>query len=151
MKTQQSQLTKQITALCKAANLDQKLVLNSLLDSYEAIGSVPVNPQDLPAILPDYDCDGLTIELDRMVVSRDGKEIRLTMKEWKIMAALIKSDGKPISKPQLTSMIYDGVEPNSNTIEVFLSHLRLKVGAGVINTLRGIGYVLANKALLKSK
>lgn len=150
MKTQIHALSKQLSEVCATSKLDQQSVLAALLDSYEVIGLTVVNPLDLPPILPDYEHGGLRIELERMVATRNGTPLRFTLTEWKILAALIKGDGKPISKAQLISMIYDGSVRKSNTVEVFLSHLRAKVGFGVINTLRGIGYVLANKAVLKS-
>lgn len=149
MKTQISNLAKQLADVCIASKLDQKSALTALLDCYEAIGLKPVDPQDLPAILPDYDFDGLVIELERMVATRNGVVVKFTLKEWKILTALIKSNGRPLSKARLISMIYDDLEPSSNTVDVFLSHLRVKLGRGVINTMRGIGYVLASKAVLK--
>ena len=150
MNTQINTLSKQINETCEASKLDQPSVLAALLASYETIGSTPIDPLSLPAVLPDYDFGGLRIELDRMVATRNDKPLKFTLTEWKILTLLIKSDGKPISKIQLTNLIYSGTDPKSNTVEVFLSHLRAKVGFGVINTLRGIGYVLANKAVLKS-
>lgn len=150
MNTQIQALSKQIEEVCLASNMHRAFVLKALLTSYESIGNLPVDPLALPSIEPDYEYRGLRIELNRMVATLNETPLRFTLAEWKILTALIKSDGRPISKNQLVSLVYDSSKPNSNTVEVFLSHLRAKVGPGVINTMRGIGYVLASKVILKS-
>lgn len=143
-------LSIQLDAVCAASKMEKASVLAALLASYERIGLAQVDPSSLPVVLPDYDFGGLRIELGRMVATRDKRQLKLTLTEWKILAALIKNDGKPISKAELTDLIYNSSRRPSNTVEVFLSHLRSKLGREVINTMRGIGYVLASKAILKS-
>lgn len=62
------------------------------------------------------------------------------------MTALIKANGSKVSKEELAKAVYGDEEPGSNTLDVFLSHIRRKVGKGVILTFRGLGYVLASRA-----
>lgn len=138
-------LKAQLVEVCKASKVDRKNVLAALLASYEVIGLEPIDPKTLPSILPDYDEGGLRIELSRMVATKDGELMKLTLTEWKILGALIKSDGRAISQLEIQNMLYGDEHRASNCIEVFFNHLRKKLGKNVILTMRGIGYVLASK------
>lgn len=72
----------------------------------------------------------------------DGQALELPAKELAILEVLIRNAGKVISRAQLESALYgwsDGVE--SNAVEVYIHHLRRKLGAERIRTQRGIGYL----------
>lgn len=74
---------------------------------------------------------------------RDAAEIRLTSREWALFAALLSARGRVLSKPVLEERLYafdDGIE--GNAVEVYVSRLRTKLGAGVIETRRGLGYLI---------
>jgi two-component system response regulator QseB len=74
-------------------------------------------------------------------VTRGGKPIGLTRREFTILRALMERPGMVISKGALEEAIYgwqEGVE--SNTVEVHIHNLRSKIGPGVVQTVRGIGY-----------
>lgn len=73
---------------------------------------------------------------------RDGTAVELPAKEFAILELLLRNAGKVISRGQLEAALYgwdEGVE--SNAVEVYIHHLRRKLGAGRIRTLRGIGYL----------
>lgn len=75
-------------------------------------------------------------------VYRDGAPVELPAKEFAILEMLMRNAGKVISRGQLESALYgwdEGVE--SNAVEVYIHHLRRKLGAERIRTLRGIGYL----------
>lgn len=137
MNTQLQDLTKQLFDACAASKLDPAIVCEALQACYTSLNAE--NPQRLV----DYDYAGLRVEIERMIVTRDGKTVALTANEWKILVALIKANGKKLSKDDLHAIVYGDGKPDSNTLEVFLSHLRKKIGKGFISTYRGQGYVIS--------
>jgi two-component system OmpR family response regulator len=85
------------------------------------------------------------LEIDRAARSlrRDGKPVQLTAREWALFDAFLARPGQLLSKAQLEEKLYAfGAEVESNTIEVHVSRLRKKLGNGVIETERGLGYRL---------
>ena len=72
----------------------------------------------------------------------DGAPLELPAKEFALLELLMRNAGRVISRAQLESALYgwdEGVE--SNAVEVYIHHLRRKLGAERIRTLRGIGYL----------
>lgn len=85
------------------------------------------------------------LEIDRAAksVRRDGKPVPLTAREWALFDAFLARPGQLLSKAQLEEKLYAyDSEIESNTIEVHVSRLRKKLGNGVIDTERGLGYRL---------
>jgi DNA-binding response OmpR family regulator len=140
MNTQILELTRQLNDVCMASNLDNEMQAAALQSCFSTISA------NSPLPLVDYDHGGLRIEINRRVATLNGKSVAFTSHEWKIMVALIKANGSKITKEDLAMAVYGEGEPGSNTLEVFLSHIRRKVGKGVILTYRGFGYVLASRA-----
>lgn len=86
---------------------------------------------------------GLTIDTAARSVTRDGKAIPLTAREWVLFEAFVQKPSQLLSKSQLEERLYSfDRDIESNTIEVHISRLRKKLGAGVITTERGLGYRL---------
>ncbi|QYY33685.1 response regulator transcription factor (plasmid) [Cupriavidus pinatubonensis] len=76
-------------------------------------------------------------------VMRGTARIDLTASEWALLEALIQHPGMIVSRSRLEDRLYSfNEEIGSNTIEVHMSRLRKKLGADVIETLRGLGYRL---------
>lgn len=76
-------------------------------------------------------------------VRRHGDALELSARELAILEALMQAAGRVVSRTQLESAIYgwdEGVD--SNAIEVHIHHLRRKLGAEFIKTLRGVGYLV---------
>ena len=85
----------------------------------------------------------LAIDLAARRVTRAGKPVALTAREWVLFEAFVQRPGQLMSKAQLEERLYafdDEVE--SNTTEVHISRLRKKLGHEVIETVRGVGYRL---------
>lgn len=83
----------------------------------------------------------LEIDLAARKIRRDGRKVDLTAREWALFEALIQHPGVVLSKSQLEDRLYAfDAEIESNTIEVHVSRMRKKLGQGVIETVRGIGY-----------
>lgn len=85
----------------------------------------------------------LEIDLAARSVRRNGRMVALTAREWSLFEALVQRPNQLMSKPQLEERLYSfDAEVESNTIEVYIARLRKKLGADVIETVRGMGYRL---------
>ncbi|PIQ13069.1 MAG: DNA-binding response regulator [Hydrogenophilales bacterium CG_4_9_14_3_um_filter_59_35] len=72
---------------------------------------------------------------------RDGESVDLSAREFAILEQLMQNAGRVLTRAQLEESLYGwGDSADSNTVEVFIHHLRKKLGADFIRTLRGIGY-----------
>ena len=76
-------------------------------------------------------------------VTLDGAPVKLTAQEYKLLSYLLHHKGKVASRTELIEHIYDqDFDRDSNTIEVFVTRIRKKLGADIITTIRGLGYQL---------
>jgi two-component system OmpR family response regulator/two-component system response regulator QseB len=76
-------------------------------------------------------------------VSLDGETVQLSTREFDLLHALMRNAGRVMSREQLEQQMYSwGYEVESNAIEVHIHHLRRKLRADVIQTVRGVGYTL---------
>jgi DNA-binding response OmpR family regulator len=85
----------------------------------------------------------VTMDPGARQVSRDGEVISLSTREFDLLQALLLNAGRVLSREQLEQHLYRwGHEVESNTIEVHIHHLRRKMGAGLVDTVRGVGYIV---------
>ena len=76
------------------------------------------------------------------VLYRD-EPVELSAKEFAVLHALMLNAGKVLSRAQLEEQLYAwGEEVESNTVEVHIHHLRRKIFPEVIETIRGVGYLM---------
>ncbi len=76
-----------------------------------------------------------------------GQEVSLSAREFSLLHTLLLHSGRVHSREQLEQTLYGwGEEVESNAIEVHVHHLRKKLGADLIRTLRGVGYVIDKAA-----
>ncbi len=76
-------------------------------------------------------------------VTLAGAAVELSAREFAILHLLMRHAGNVLTRAQLEEQLYEwGQEVESNTVEVFIHHLRRKLGAGRIKTIRGVGYLL---------
>lgn len=74
-------------------------------------------------------------------VSLNGSAVVLSRRELALLAALLQARGRILSPDQLKDSLYDfSEEIESNALSVHIHHLRRKLGADVIETVRGVGY-----------
>ncbi|AZN63379.1 DNA-binding response regulator PmrA [Acinetobacter johnsonii] len=86
---------------------------------------------------------GLELDEDLHLAKYKGQTIDLSNREWAILIPLVSHPNKIFSKTNLEEKLYDlDSEINSNTIEVYIHHLRAKLGKDFIRTIRGLGYRL---------
>jgi len=77
-----------------------------------------------------------------------GQPVDVSAREFKILHSLLLNAGRVVSKAQLEEQLYGwGDEIESNTIEVFVHHLRRKLNPQLILTVRGVGYMIEKTTL----
>lgn len=77
----------------------------------------------------------------RVVV--DGAPVKLTSHEYRLLSYLMHHSGRIVSRAELTEHLYEqDFDRDSNTIEVFVGRLRKKLGVDLIQTVRGLGYLI---------
>jgi two-component system OmpR family response regulator len=80
-------------------------------------------------------------------VSVDGDPVKLTSHEYRLLSYLMHHAGRIVSRAELTEHLYDqDFDRDSNTIEVFVGRLRKKLGVDLIQTVRGLGYLIDQPA-----
>ena len=81
-------------------------------------------------------------------VQRAGRAVALATREFELLQLLMLSAGRVLSRELLEQQLYAwGTEVESNAIEVHIHHLRKKLGPGLIQTVRGVGYLLSREPL----
>lgn len=89
----------------------------------------------------------ITFDSDKMEVKKNGDIINLTSLELKILYLFMTNIGKVITRESLINYIYNltGNDVNDNTITVYLKRIREKIGDNIIETKKGIGYIINEK------
>ena len=85
----------------------------------------------------------LLVDVDGRSVSRNGEPISLSAREFAVLHSLLDSVGRVMTRQRLEQALYSWEDDvGSNTVEVYVHHLRRKLGADLIRTVRGVGYVI---------
>lgn len=94
-----------------------------------------------------YEASGVTLDPNSRRATVNGAPIDLTAKEYDLLSYLVANAGRVISRDEIISAVWEGRHAtDSNVIEVFVCHLRNKIGDRdntIIQTIRGIGYFFA--------
>lgn len=97
------------------------------------------------------------LELDRLrhIVTRAGKPIKLTHREYGVLEYLMRNAGRTVTRTMVVEHVWNlGFEGLTNIVDVYVNYLRAKIDDGfdtpLIHTAHGIGYVLASPAEYKS-
>ena len=99
------------------------------------------NGQPRPALT----CGAVTLDPRLARVTRDGQPVRLTSHEFRVLSYLMHNRDRVVPQSELTEHIYaQDRDRDSNTVEVFVARLRRKLGAGIIETARGLGYQIGS-------
>jgi DNA-binding response OmpR family regulator len=145
----------------RAAEFERVAGLEAGADDYM---SKPFSPRELvarikavlrrvalrPAPLETLEVGPLLIDVGRHVVTVRGTPVRLTAGEFRILRFLALRQGRVVSRSEIIDGALDGhVDGLSRTVDVHLAAIRRKLGrgAGLIHTVRGVGYRLAEPAL----
>ncbi len=88
-------------------------------------------------------CGPVTLDTKSGRVLVSGVAIKLTSHEYRLLAYLMHHSGRVVSRGEIVEHLYDqDFDRDSNTIEVFIGRLRKKLGVDVLQTVRGLGYVM---------
>ena len=86
---------------------------------------------------------GVTLDPAAHTVLLDRQPVELGAKEFALLNVLMLNAGRVLSRGQLEQQLYSWAdEAGSNTVEVYIHHLRKKLGADCIKTIRGVGYLI---------
>lgn len=89
----------------------------------------------------------LTLDPAARRVSLAGAPVDLSAREFAVLQTLLENAGRVMTRAQLEGAIYGWKdEPDSNALEVHIHHLRRKLGADFVKTLRGVGYIVEKAA-----
>ena len=85
----------------------------------------------------------IALDVAARSVTQAGAPVVLSGREFDLLHALMRGAGRVLSREQLEQQLYSwGQEVDSNAVEVHVHHLRRKLGAALITTVRGVGYTL---------
>lgn len=97
-----------------------------------------------------YTVADLSLDSNSHTVTRNGKNISLSAKEFSLLEYLLRNKGKVLSREQIENNLWNfDYEGGTNVIDVYISYLRKKIDEGhdvrLIHTVRGRGYMLNDK------
>ena len=85
--------------------------------------------------------------MERRLATLNGEPLDLTAKEFDLLAYLVANAGRVISRDEILGAVWGAQHStDSNVIEVFVCHIRNKIGDRenrVVQTIRGVGYFFA--------
>ncbi len=90
--------------------------------------------------------DDLIVDFNNMTASRNGKNLNLTKKEFRLLDFFLKNELKVVTKSEIAKMVWDiNFDTGTNIVEVYVNYLRNKLDKGfdkkLIHTKFGIGYI----------
>ncbi len=92
---------------------------------------------------PIYEHMGVAINPATHEATVEGKPVQLSAREWAVLEPLLARPGLVLSRQQLEEKLYGWKdEISSNAVEVYVHGLRKKLGAGLIQNVRGLGYMV---------
>lgn len=120
------------------------------LEELTARVRVMIRRMGVERVSNDIVCGPLTLDTEKHVAFRSGKEIPLTAKEYNILEYLMHNKGIVLSRDKIEQHIWNyDYEGSSNIIDVYIRTLRNKIDADyedkLIQTVRGVGYVIKEK------
>ena len=92
-------------------------------------------------LTPELVCGDVALHPTFARVTLAGVPVKLTSHEFRVLSYLMHQRERVVSQSELTEHIYaQDFDRDSNTVEVFIARLRKKLGADLIETIRGLGY-----------
>lgn len=96
---------------------------------------------------PQLNYGNLSLDIEMHIARFQGEIIEFSNREWAVLVPLMSFPNKIFSKSNLEEKMYDiDSEVSSNTIEVYIHHIRAKLGKNFIRNVRGLGYRLGNES-----
>jgi len=96
-------------------------------------------------VAPKLEHGDLCLDPAARLVTVAGKPVALSAREFAVFQTLLENRGRVMSRQRLEGALYGwGDQVGSNTVEVYIHHLRKKLGSNHIRTIRGVGYIIEN-------
>lgn len=94
----------------------------------------------------------LEVDLYRRMVSRGGQTIRLTAREYELLAYLMKNKGRVVSRETILAAVWEmDWDVETNVVDVYINYLRNKIDKPfdhkLIKTMIGMGYILTEETI----
>lgn len=87
--------------------------------------------------------DGVCLNTAQHTLTVNDAAVELSRREFMVLKSLMESAGTILTRDALEARLYNlGEEVGSNTVEVYIHHLRKKLPNDFIKTVRGVGYVI---------
>lgn len=95
----------------------------------------------------------LCVDFNKRLVTRSGRKIELTLKEYALLEYLVRNAGQVLSRSMIVDQVWDqSFDSFTNVVDVYIRYLRNKIDHGfelkLIHTVRGVGYVLSEEEAL---
>lgn len=92
----------------------------------------------------------LQVDLQRRLVQRQGKPIRLTAREYELLVYMLKQKGRVVSRETILAAVWEmDWDVETNLVDVYINYLRNKIdkpfGTKLIKTVIGMGYILTDE------
>lgn len=91
---------------------------------------------------------GIVLDTNTKTISIDGKSVNLTNQEFATMKLLAESD-RPMNRQEILENAWEFAYVGARTVDVHVRKLRKKVGADLIETRKGVGYVINKQITVK--
>lgn len=95
-------------------------------------------------------CEDLVLYIDKHKVERGGREIKLTLQEFKLLKLLMENKNRVLARTQILDTVWGiNYDTNTNVVDVYISYLRNKIDvegtAKLIDTVKGRGYLIRTR------
>jgi two-component system OmpR family response regulator len=105
----------------------------------------------MQAVVTQFEHGGMSLDLLKRQVIRDGKIVLLQPKEFRLLEELMRNGGRVVTRTMLLERVWNyHFDPQTNIVETHISRLRSKLNEGgmadLIETVRGVGYRMAGDA-----
>lgn len=95
-------------------------------------------------------CDDLILNLEQHRVERAGKELKLTLQEFKLLKLLMENENRVLTRSEILDSVWGvNYDSNTNVVDVYISYLRNKIdmegSTKLIDTIKGRGYLIRTK------
>jgi two-component system copper resistance phosphate regulon response regulator CusR len=126
--------------------LPKPFAIEELLARLRALMRRPPSPAEPTLRIADLELDPAT-----RTARRDGHNITLTAREYALLEYLLRNPDRVVNRGQILDHVWDdNFDPIANAVEVLVSRVRRKIasadGPPLIHTLRGMGYILSERA-----
>jgi DNA-binding response OmpR family regulator len=92
---------------------------------------------------PTFSHRGVTLDPATHQATLDGKPVALSAREWAVLEPMLVRPGAVFSRAQLEEKLFSWKDDvSSNAVEVYIHGVRKKLGADLIQTVRGLGYLV---------